>query len=127
MHILKPESIIGKSLKYDIQSDAAYKFERGVDPSCHEDVLRRFIFIVSEHAKLKSIKLFTESHQDIEEKKIQFDVDKIKKIIGIDIKEAEYKNMLLKLGFGFENQYILIPTYRSDIETQNDLAEEVRE
>ena len=49
----KPESIIGKSLKYDIQSDAAYKFERGVDPSCHEDVLRRFIFIVSEHAKLK--------------------------------------------------------------------------
>tara|TARA_B100000674_G_scaffold440996_1_gene404284 strand:+ start:6323 stop:8230 length:1908 start_codon:yes stop_codon:yes gene_type:complete len=121
----KPESIIGKSLKYDIQSDAAYKFERGVDPSCHEDVLRRFIFIVSEHAKLKSIKLFTESHQDIEEKKIQFDVDKIKKIIGIDIKEAEYKNMLLKLGFGFENQYILIPTYRSDIETQNDLAEEV--
>ena len=121
----KPESIIGKSLKYDLQSDAAYKFERGVDPSCHEDVLRRFIFIVSEHAKLKSIKLFTESHQDIEEKKIQFDVDKIKKIIGIDIKEAEYKNMLLKLGFGFENQYILIPTYRSDIETQNDLAEEV--
>ena len=52
-------------------------------------------------------------------------MDKIKKIIGIDIKEAEYKNMLLKLGFGFENQYILIPTYRSDIETQNDLAEEV--
>tara|TARA_Y100000816_G_C26102864_1_gene585029 strand:+ start:629 stop:2536 length:1908 start_codon:yes stop_codon:yes gene_type:complete len=121
----KPESIIGKSLKYDLQSDAAYKFERGVDPSCHEDVLRRFIFIVSEHAKLKSIKLFTESHQDIEEKKIQFDVDKIQKIIGIDIKEAEYKNMLLKLGFGFEDQYILIPTYRSDIETQNDLAEEV--
>ena len=27
-----PEAIIGKSLKYDIKSDAAHKFERGVDP-----------------------------------------------------------------------------------------------
>ena len=37
------EEILGKSVKYDINSDAAYKFERGVDPLCHEKVLRRFI------------------------------------------------------------------------------------
>ena len=38
-----PEAIIGKSLKYDIKSDAAHKFERGVDPESHETVLRRFL------------------------------------------------------------------------------------
>ena len=42
-----PEIIIGKSVKYDIKSDAAHKFERSVDPLCHEYVLRRFIKIVS--------------------------------------------------------------------------------
>ena len=26
-----PDMIIGKSVKYDLNSDAAYKFERGVD------------------------------------------------------------------------------------------------
>ena len=28
----QPEAIIGKSVKYDIQSEASHKFERGVDP-----------------------------------------------------------------------------------------------
>ena len=28
----KPEAIIGKSVKYDIQSEASHKFERFVDP-----------------------------------------------------------------------------------------------
>ncbi len=37
----QPESIIGKSVQYDIQSEASYKFERGVDPSCQQKVLRR--------------------------------------------------------------------------------------
>ena len=47
-----PESIIGKALKYNIQSDAAHKFERGVDPKCHERVLRRFIQIINDHTKV---------------------------------------------------------------------------
>ena len=49
----QPEAIIGKSVKYDIQSEASHKFERGVDPECHERVLRRIIKLVSEHANIK--------------------------------------------------------------------------
>ena len=44
----KPEAIIGKSLKYDIHSEASHKFERFVDPECHEMVIRRFIDIVND-------------------------------------------------------------------------------
>ena len=53
-------SIIGKSLKYNLNSDAAHKFERGVDISLHEKVLRRFIKIVQDHAnhKINKIKFF---------------------------------------------------------------------
>ena len=42
----QPEAIIGKSVKYDIQSEASYKFERFVDPECQEKTIRRFIKIV---------------------------------------------------------------------------------
>ena len=52
-----PEAIIGKSLKYDISSDAAYKFERNTDPSSHEYVLRRFISIVESHTKIKNVEI----------------------------------------------------------------------
>ena len=53
----KPEAIIGKSLKYDIQSEASHKFERSVDPRCHETVMRRFINLVSEHSNIKEMSL----------------------------------------------------------------------
>ena len=39
-------TIIGKTIKYGVQSEAAYKFERGVDPHCHDEVLRRFIHLI---------------------------------------------------------------------------------
>ena len=44
----KPESIIGIAQKYNLHSDASYKFERGVNPDIQEKTLRRFINIVSE-------------------------------------------------------------------------------
>ena len=37
----QPEAIIGKSVKYDIQSEASHKFERGVDPSCQQKVSQK--------------------------------------------------------------------------------------
>ena len=51
----KPEKIIGKSVKYDIQSEASHKFERSVDPACHELVMRRFINLVSEYSNIKKM------------------------------------------------------------------------
>ena len=51
-----PESIIGKSLKYNLTSDAAHKFERGVDIAAQEMVLRRFVQVVQDHSRIKSIK-----------------------------------------------------------------------
>ena len=37
-----PESIIGKSIKYNLQSDAAHKFERGVDIALTKRYLEDF-------------------------------------------------------------------------------------
>ena len=55
----KPESVIGKSLSYDLSSEAAHKFERGVDRSCQEYILRRFIKIVSDHANIKNLEFYS--------------------------------------------------------------------
>ncbi len=121
-----PEAIIGKSVKYDIQSEAAYKFERGVDPECHEDVLRRFIKIVSEHTDVKNISFEDNIYKNIPKKnRIVIDFNIINKIIGIKISEDEYFKYLTRLGFTINENFVDIPLYRSDIKTQNDLAEEI--
>ena len=121
----QPEAIIGKSVKYDIQSEASHKFERGVDPDCHDRVLRRFIKLVSEHANIKDMSIISYKSKDNPITQIPVNVGKINQIIGINISEKEYLSYLLKLGFIVEEGLIEVPSFRSDIKTQNDLAEEV--
>jgi phenylalanyl-tRNA synthetase beta chain len=121
----KPEAIIGKSLKYDLQSEASHKFERFVDPSCHEAVIRRFINIVREHTNIKDMSFISYTFKQNNPVKIPVNVNKINQIIGIDINENQYLDYLSKLGFLTNNNWITVPSFRGDIKTQNDLAEEV--
>ena len=121
----KPEAIIGKSVKYDIKSEASHKFERGVDQDCQERVLRRFIQIVGKHTNIKEMSLVSYNYRENQLIKIPVDVNKINQIIGINISESSYFNYLARLGFIIKEGYIKVPSFRSDIKTQNDLAEEV--
>ena len=121
----KPEAIIGKSIKYDIKSEASHKFERGVDKDSQDKVLRRFIQVVSEHANIKEMSIVSYNYKENHGIKIPVNVSKINQIIGININENDYLNYLTKLGFAIEENFIKVPSFRSDIKTQNDLAEEV--
>ncbi len=120
----QPESIIGKTIKYNLASDAAYKFERGVDISLQEKVLRRFIKIVQDHASIKSLKIKTFKSGEVQKKAIPIDVERINKILGTQIDKNEYLTYLDKLGFTIDEE-IKIPYHRHDISSQNDLAEEI--
>ena len=120
-----PEEIIGKSILYDINSEAAHKFERGVDPRSHNKTLRRFIALVEKHAEIKNIELACFNTSEFQEVKIPFNTSKINKILGINIQDQFYKECLNNLGFKFSEDKVIVPSYRHDIKSQNDLAEEV--
>jgi phenylalanyl-tRNA synthetase beta chain len=119
-----PESIIGKSIKYNLVSDAAHKFERGVDIASQEMVLRRFAKVVQEHAKIKSIKFKSFAEECNKVLTIPIDVSKINKILGTSLERNEYLRYLRGLGFEIADE-IKVPSFRHDIKTNNDLAEEI--
>ena len=121
----KPEAIIGKSVKYDIQSEASYKFERFVDPECQDRTIRRFIKIVDEHTNIKNMSVISYKFKQNKVTKIPIKTNEINQIIGTNISQELYLNYLSKLGFIINDEHIEAPSYRSDIETQNDLAEEI--
>ena len=121
----KPEAIIGKSVKYDIQSEASHKFERFVDPESQEETIRRFIKIVEEHTNIKDMSLITYNYKKNNIITIPVKTNVINQIIGANISQDEYLTYLSKLGFVVNDENIEVPSYRSDIETQNDLAEEI--
>ena len=120
-----PEEIIGKSVKYDIKSDADHKFERGVDPLCHEEVLRRFIQIVSNHANIKNVEIYKDNFVDYSPINIPFDEKKISNILGISNDKKAFEEYLLKLGFQILDNAIIVPSYRNDVKNLNDIAEEI--
>lgn len=120
-----PEKIIGKTVNYDVKSDAAYKFERGVDPLNHEETLRRFTKIVEDHSEIKNLKLYTYKNKGFENTVLVFDVKNINKILGTNISKKQYLDHLTRLGFTVSNNKIIVPSYRNDIAGQNDLAEEI--
>lgn len=121
----KLESIIGTAQKYNLHSDASYKFERGVNPDIQEQTLRRFINIVSEHTTIKDIKFKNFPSEELPLKKIKFDHKRIQNILGTGIQEESYKDSITKIGFEVENGEVIVPSYRHDITHQNDLAEEM--
>ncbi len=119
-----PEAIIGKSLDYSLSSEAAHKFERGVDVCFQVEALKRFAKIVSDHTSINSIKIITFEDSPFKKKKLDKDVLRINQILGTSISAEKFNEILNKLGFEIESQ-IVVPSYRRDIYSQNDLAEEI--
>ena len=119
-----PEDIIGKVVKYNLKSDAAHKFERGVDIASQEKVLRRFISIVQDHSTIKSLRISSFVENNIKERFLPIEVERINKILGTKLTRNEYVNYLSGLGFEIKDK-IKIPSFRHDIVSQNDLSEEI--
>ena len=120
----RPENILGKTVKYNINSEAAYKFERGVDIALQEKALRRFIQIVRDHSNVVSIEAQYNEYTIENKRELRLDVDKVNKILGTSISKDEFVEFLISLGFDI-NKNIEIPSFRNDIETDNDIAEEI--
>tara|TARA_B100002019_G_scaffold265312_1_gene254763 strand:- start:2030 stop:3943 length:1914 start_codon:yes stop_codon:yes gene_type:complete len=120
-----PDFIIGKSVKYDIKSDAAYRFERGVDRELHDLVLRRFVQIVQDHTEIIEINKNSYHYSDKQIKSFIFDFAKVNQVLGTDMSELDMKSILKKLGFKFYDDFIQVPSWRGDINHINDVSEEI--
>ena len=89
-----------------------------------EKALRRFIFLVEQHSKIQDLKIYRYISKDFKNVELESNVLKINEILGTDVNEKDYFDMLSKLGFIVDKK-IFVPSYRSDINHENDLAEEV--
>ena len=118
--------------KLNILSDARYRFERGVDHktcSAGIDLATSLILEicggeVGEVVQVKS-KNFNDSPREIE-----FDLEKIYKITGVEVSPIKALEILNNLGFVCEEKskqkfLVKIPSHRSDVEASVDLVEEV--
>ncbi|MBU0532714.1 phenylalanine--tRNA ligase subunit beta [Candidatus Micrarchaeota archaeon] len=62
---------------------------------------------------------------DLSEKKMKLNIEKINKLLGLELKEKEVKKLLERMGYGFHNGFVIIPPYRADIIDVVDIIEDI--
>lgn len=122
-----PQEIIGKSTKYKINSDAAFKFERWVDPNIQEFVIKRFIQIVADHTEIKGAELISFGEKGSDSKNLELNHACIENILGCQLGVSDMHLILSNLDFKIseDKNFIQAPSHRNDINSINDIAEEI--
>ncbi len=67
----------------------------------------------------------TISTPDLTPKKMKVDLTHINKILDLNLKESDIKELLERMGYTYQNKTAIIPAYRADILHQADLIEDI--
>jgi phenylalanyl-tRNA synthetase beta chain len=124
-----PEAIAGRARKLKLNSEASHRFERGVDfeqiPE-HLDLITQLILdicggqagpIDDQHLKLPT------------REPVTMRLSRCHRVLGVKVKQEDVAQTFTRLGFEFTvqgDQFVVIPpSYRFDIQIEEDLIEEV--
>ena len=129
----KPEIIRGKARRYGLQTDASMRFERGVDFQLQSYAIERASQLIMNvmDCNFAPIQTFEKKKSIPKEKKVILEIEKIRKNLGIDIKDIEVSRTLKSLGMKIkptkssEKILVFIPSWRFDISIEEDLVEEI--
>jgi len=125
----EPRSIRSTSKKLNIDTDAKFRFERGIDPLSIEDGLNKASLLIKEICGGEISKIDIQTIETNKIKNIKFDTDLFEKITGFKISTKEMIKILEDLGFKIkkEKKYLklTIPTWRPDISQEIDIVEEL--
>jgi len=124
-----PSSIRKTSKTLNLSSESAYRFERGVDREAVSLAMDRAAQLITEIAGGTVSEITDEYPAPFRSKNIPVSLDKVNKIIGIDIEAGFVEKTLLKLGLKVERAgdvlTVVPPAFRPDIEMDIDIIEEV--
>ncbi len=126
-----PQAVAGKARRYNLSSEAAHRFERGVDPALPLRALERAT------ALLQSIA--GGSPGPVTQKRVAKNLprmrpiplrrDKLAGILGLSIPDRETEDILKRLGMKLNKTTlgwkVTAPSYRFDLEREEDLIEEL--
>jgi phenylalanyl-tRNA synthetase beta chain len=124
-----PSSIRKTARQLNINTDAKYRFERGIDPNSIQEGLEIAAGLILSICGGELSK-YTFAGQKIRKNKIiVFDIEKFKNLIGISISVSEADKILSSLGFkikkGKKNLKVEVPSWRPDVLQDVDLIEEL--
>jgi phenylalanyl-tRNA synthetase beta chain len=124
-----PSSIRKTARELNINTDAKYRFERGIDPHSIKEGLELATELILKICGGEASKFQITGKTNQKNKVINFQVEKFEKLIGISITANEIDKILSSLGFICKKSQktikVEVPSWRPDISLDEDLIEEL--
>jgi len=113
-----------------LSSESSYRFEREIDPEMTMPAIMKAIEMAGDLAGGKAEENMIDIYPSpTKQKELEFEFERIKNLLGIEVSEKEVLRILESLDFeaAIDNEIlkIKVPTYRIDIERTNDIIEEI--
>ncbi|MEC5166539.1 phenylalanyl-tRNA synthetase beta chain [Flavobacterium sp. PL11] len=126
-----PVSIRKTAKRHQLNTDASFRFERGIDPTITEYAIKRAALLIQEVAggEITSdiINLYPKKIEDFS---VFLNFSKVAKIIGEELPKDTIKKILVSLdikvnSFSDAGLGLTIPAYRVDVQREIDVIEEI--
>ena len=127
-----PKSIAGRSRRFNFSTDAGHRFERGVDPANtveHLERITRLILEICGTAQTTCGPIDDQIPNVPAVKPVTMRIARASKIIGMPLTQEQCTDVLVRLGLpvtqGDNAVTVTPPSYRFDLQIEEDLIEEV--
>ncbi|MCD8542472.1 MAG: phenylalanine--tRNA ligase subunit beta [Gammaproteobacteria bacterium] len=129
-----PASIARTARKFRINSDAAYRFERGVDPQLPKIALARALNLIQSHqGETKTLSIIVsspvEGQKSVAKNTILLRYAKLERLLGMSMSVKNIQQCFQALNISYEEVegglLATPPSYRFDLVIEEDLIEEV--
>lgn len=126
-----PISIRKTAKRHGLNTDASFRFERGIDPNLTEYALKRAVLLIQDIAggdvTSDIIDLYPKKIEDFQ---VRLSFENAKKIIGEEIPKETIKRILTSLDIKVNNVTeaglgLTVPAYRNDVQREADIIEEI--
>ena len=126
----EPQYIAGVARAHGLCTDASQRFERGVDPALHREMIERATALLLDIAGGKPGPVVWMHAPDLFKTKIiSFDPARVLTLTGLHVPVLQIETFLTALGMVVVRYQALwqitVPSYRFDIATEVDLVEEI--
>lgn len=126
-----PISVRKSAKRHSLNTDASFRFERGVDPNITEYALKRAALLIQEVAGGYVTNNLVDIYpKKIEDSPVHFSFANAEKLIGEEIPKDIIKRILMSLDIKVNNVTetglgLMVPAYRNDVVREADVIEEI--
>ncbi len=126
-----PISVRKTAKRHGLNTDASFRFERGIDPNITEYALMRAVLLIQEVAGGKvSSEIVDIYPKKIKNQQVLLNFENVTRLIGQEIPKETIKKILTALDIKINNVTesgigMTIPAYRNDVTRECDVIEEI--